>query len=91
MLADGGDFSPVEVLMTPEQLQALRQIAGVILDAVKVAGPLGAPGGVLYSALMAHGCTLHQFEQIMAGLVRAGMVCRDGELYFSPVEGSNAN
>ncbi len=74
--------------MTPEQLHdlsriaALQQIAKAITDTVKEAGPLGAPGGTLYAALMTCGCSLHQFEQIMAGLVRAKQLRKDGDLYF---------
>jgi hypothetical protein len=49
---------------------------------VRAAGSLGAPGGVIYAALMGQGCTLSQFESLMAGLVRAGKLRRDGDLYF---------
>ncbi len=67
--------------MTHEQITALRQIAAAIIEAVKAAGPLGAPGGVMYAALMAQGCTLHQFEQIMGGMVRAGKLTKRGDCY----------
>jgi hypothetical protein len=67
--------------MTVEQLKALKQIADAIIESVKAAGPLGAPGGTIYAALMAHGCTLNQYEQIMAGLVRAGKLRKSGECY----------
>lgn len=40
------------------------------------------PGGHLYAELMAFGATLQQYEQIMAGLVQAGMLRKSGELYF---------
>lgn len=68
--------------MTVEQLKALKQIADAIIESVRLAGSLGAPGGHLYAALMAHGCTLHQYEQIMSGLVKAGMLRKSGECYF---------
>lgn len=67
--------------MTPQQVKALRSICDAIIEAVRAAGPLGAPGGILYAALMSHGCTLAQYEQIMAGLVRAGMLRKSGECY----------
>ncbi len=67
--------------MTNEQITALRQLADAIIEAVKAAGPLGAPGGVMYAALMAQGCTLHQFEQIMSGMVRAGKLTKRGDCY----------
>ena len=69
--------------MTPEQIKAVRYVAGAIMETVKDAGPLGAPGGVIYAALSAQGCTLQQYEGIMGGLVRAGMLRRDGDLYIA--------
>lgn len=68
--------------MTPQQIALLRQIADAITDAVAAAGSFGAPSGTLYAALMAQGCTLNQYEQIMAGLVRAGRLTQSGHLYF---------
>jgi len=67
--------------MTADQIQAVRRIGVAILETVRESGALGAPGGHLYAALMAHGCTLHQFEQIMGGLERAGMVRKSGDCY----------
>ena len=68
--------------MTNEQITALRAIAKAITETVALAGPLGAPGGHLYAALMSAGCTLSQFEQIMSGLVGAGVLTKRGECYF---------
>lgn len=70
--------------MTEQQAHALRQVADAIIEAVKAAGPLGAPGGPLYAALMTAGCTLHQFEQIMGALVRVGKLSKRGDCYFIP-------
>ena len=39
----------------PEQVKALRAVLDAILAAVAEAGPMGAPGGVIYAALMAQG------------------------------------
>jgi hypothetical protein len=69
--------------MTAEQRAALKAICDAIIDAVKAAGPLGAPGGVLYAALMSYGCTLEQFENLMAGLVRAKMLEKRGQCYHA--------
>jgi len=69
--------------MTPEQAQALRQIADAIVQTVQESGSVGAPGGVMYAALMAHGCTLNQFEQIMGVLVRVGKLTKRGDCYFA--------
>lgn len=68
--------------MTPQQIAALRFVANAITDTVKEAGPLGAPGGVIYAALSAQGCTLTQYQGIMGGLVRAGILKQDGDLYL---------
>ena len=67
--------------MTPQQIAAIRMLADAVVDAVKAAGSLGAPGGVIYAALMAHGCTLAQFESLMDALIRAGKLTRSGDLY----------
>ncbi len=67
--------------MTLQQATALKAIANAIIESVQESGPLGAPGGILYAALMAQGCSLHQFEQIMAGLVRGGYPSKSGECY----------
>lgn len=58
-------------------------IADSIIESVKAAGKGGAPGGVIYAALMQQGCTLNQYESLMAGLVRAGKLEKRGELYFA--------
>ena len=68
--------------MTQTQIEALRAVASMFIDAVKEAGDMGAPGGVMYAAVMGK-LSLHQFEQIMGGLVRAGKLRKKGELYFA--------
>ena len=67
--------------MTRDQIMAVREVARAILDTVKEAGPCGAPGGVMYAALMGAGCSLSQFESIMGTLVRAGKLRKDGDCY----------
>ena len=68
--------------LTPEQLAAIKAVGDAIVAAVKVAGDRGAPGGVIYAALMGYGRSLERYEQFMSGLVRAGKLRRRGELYF---------
>jgi hypothetical protein len=70
--------------MTQAQIQALRMIADAIVEAVRAAGTTGAPGGVIYAALMAHGCTYNQFTSLMSGMVKANLLRREGDLYFLP-------
>jgi hypothetical protein len=68
--------------MTPAQrAAALRLALQVILDAVKEGGNRGAPGGVLYAALIGR-ISLQQFEQMMAALVKMGKLRKSGDLYF---------
>lgn len=68
--------------MNAQQQKALiTQIMGAIKDAVDEAGPMGAPGGHLYAAVMSF-MTLEQFETIMGVLVKAKLVEKRGQCYF---------
>lgn len=67
---------------TSEQKRALILLVSAITDTIKEAGEMGAPGGIMYAALMAHGCTLNQFQSIMGTLVRLGRIEKRGECYF---------
>lgn len=69
-------------MMTPLATKAMIQIAlqGVI-DAIKEGGDLGAPAGVLYTALI-NQMTLVQFEAMMNFLVIEGFIRKRGDLYF---------
>lgn len=60
---------------------ALRLILDGIVDAVTACEPIGAPGGVIFAALMERGCSLEQYQQLMGALVRAGKLTREGDLY----------
>jgi hypothetical protein len=67
---------------TNRQRLAVVYLANAIVDSVRESdNGLGVPAGPMYAALMAHGCTLNQFEQIMSGLVRVGRLTRTGNLY----------
>jgi hypothetical protein len=69
--------------MTQAQAKALRQVGDAIIATVRSSGTMGAPAGPMYAALMAQGCSLEQFEQIMAGLVAAKMLRKSGDLYYA--------
>ena len=60
--------------MTATAGNAVVQVIKAVVDTVKESGPMGAPCGVIYSALMAQGCTLNQYQQIEAMIIRAGLV-----------------
>ena len=70
--------------MTPQQAKALQAVAKAIIESCKTF----APGGVIYAALMAQGCTLNQFQQIMSQLVSAGMLTQDGDCYTATEKGN---
>ena len=73
--------------MNMQQAKLLRTIAAGFIEACEAAGELGAPGGILYAAMMQQGCTLQQFEGITSGLVKAGMVEKRGECYHATNKG----
>ena len=70
--------------MSDTQRQQMRMIMDAVVDSVRAAGPMGAPGGVLYAALMVHGCTLENFQALMGVLVKVGKLTQKGNLYFVP-------
>jgi hypothetical protein len=69
--------------LNPEQASALRLIVSAVLETIEEAGPMGAPGGHLYAALMHAGCTYSQFVSLMGALVRSGRVVKRGECYHA--------
>ena len=64
--------------MTKDQILALQSIGKGIIEAANLHST-GAPGGVIYSALMSHGATFNQFQQIMSTLVRHGFLSHDDD------------
>lgn len=68
--------------MTNDQKKFLKQITTIILETVEEMGPDGAPAGPMYMAMMHAGCTLEQFEQLMQGMVDAGLLVKRGHCYF---------
>jgi len=54
---------------------AIRRIAAAITEAVQES-PQGIPEGHLYSLLSEFGCTLEQFNALIAALVEIGKVKR---------------
>lgn len=60
--------------MNADVQRAISLAVECILDAAEEAGPLGAPSGVIYAALSAHGMRLQPYQQIVDALVRAGKI-----------------
>ncbi len=63
--------------------RALNLIALAIRDTVTAAGDMGAPSGHVYAALMTHGCTLDQYNQIISAMTRTGMIRQSGNLLLA--------
>ena len=61
----------------------LKQVLDLVVQAVKETETSGISGGMLFSALMAFGCTLAQYESIMSVLVETGKVQKRGHFYFA--------
>ena len=57
-------------------------LVGAICATVRDAGEDGAPGGIIYAALMEYGISLELYEAVMASLVSTGKLRKQGELYF---------
>jgi hypothetical protein len=54
-----------------------------LLDAIVSSVPdTGAPGGILYAALMQSGLSFGDFCSLMALLVSSGRLYKKGEVYF---------
>ena len=62
-------------------IESLQKVGLGVLEACSVAGDQGAPGGVLYAAMMTHGATQTQFESFMSGLVGKGMLNKEDDCY----------
>lgn len=68
--------------LSKEALLAYVQLCNAVVDAVKEAGPQGAPAGPMYAAFMSVGMSLEQFERMMDLLVKSGRLRKSGHLYF---------
>ncbi len=73
----------MQTLTPDEKIKAMRMLITAVVETCQASEPFGAPGGLIYSALSTKGFTLIQYEELMAGLVRAGLLKRSGECYRS--------
>lgn len=69
--------------MNTAQARSLQQIAKAIIASCETF----APGGAIYAALMAQGCSLNQYQSIMSGLTGAGMLTQSGDCYTATDKG----
>jgi hypothetical protein len=68
------------VEITRQQAAAIALVAA-ISDTIKEC-PNGAPGGILYMAMMQHGCSYQTFTDLMSLLLRLGHCHKRGDCYF---------
>ena len=69
--------------MDQRKLKVLALLVDAVVETIKESGPMGAPGGVLYAALMTRGFSLEEFEILMRVVVATGRVYKTGHLYFA--------
>jgi hypothetical protein len=74
--------------MTIEQIRAAQKIGLSVLETIEEAGALGAPSGAIYAALMTQGCSLNQYQSLMAPLERRGFITLEGDCYTLNASGS---
>ena len=63
--------------MAKIRAHAAIEIVRSVADAIKDAGRI--PAGTLYAGLMAQGCTLGQYEQLEAMLIRSGVIRKSND------------
>lgn len=68
--------------MSTKHVAAVIEIATAVIDTVYEAREHGAPGGVMYAALMSAGLSLESFEKLMALLIERNFVVKRGDCYF---------
>lgn len=64
----------------------IRLVMEAIYDSVAVAGERGAPAGVVYAALMTHGCDLQTYQNFENSLTELGVLTKRGQLLFTNPE-----
>ena len=69
--------------MDEKTKQIVRALARAVCETVAECGPLGAPSGAVYAALMAYGCSLSQYESLVSTMVTAGMLRKEGQTLYA--------
>lgn len=57
-----------------KQIEAIRKLADIIEDVASEAGPMGAPSGLVYSAVNGLGVSLEVYQAILASMERHGRI-----------------
>ena len=72
---------------TSAEIRAAQRIGLIVMETIIDADEMGAPSGLLYAALMSKGCSLSQYQSLMAPLERRGFVTLSGDCYHSTPAG----
>ena len=65
-----------------KQVAAVAMIIGAIYDTIKEAGPMGAPSGVIYAALMGK-IPLEMYQEIIRVMVANGKIRQVGHVLYA--------
>lgn len=76
-----------EMVENPRRELILNALEETVLETSLPGDLIGVPGGTLYAALSAYGCSLELFLDLVGELVRTGRLRKSGHQYFPP-EGS---
>ena len=68
---------------TKAEIASVLAAANAVVGAIKEAGPMGAPAGLIYAALMAQGVTLTQYQGLERLLIRTGLVTKRGDVLYA--------
>lgn len=67
--------------LSASQLHELATASLGVIEAVEAGGDRGAPAGVVYAAMQAHGASFTQFLSLMSTLVRPGYLTLEDNCY----------
>lgn len=66
--------------LTEQQAEAIRKLADIIEETAREAGPMGAPSGVVYAALMGVGITLDTYQSMLGIMEQQGRITVSSDL-----------
>ena len=72
--------------MSNQEKIALIQTIQAVRSAVEAGGKDGVPAGMIYAALMEHGCSINDYNNLEAMLIRVGAITKRGQRLY--VEGA---
>lgn len=64
-------------------LELLVKLTKAVAETITETGSSGAPGGILYTALMSKGVDMQTYQMIMDTLLATGRFVKHGQVYFA--------